>query len=86
MGEGVDPTRMCQSLVEKVARSRQLLAVADPELLVLFEEWLEELEEEMISLVREMNSRDPAALARRLGVSPPVAAFLLDKLTREGRI
>jgi hypothetical protein len=44
MGEGVDPTQMCQSLVDKVAQSEQLLAIADPDLLVLFEDWLEELE------------------------------------------
>jgi hypothetical protein len=44
MGEGVDPTQMCQSLVDKVAQSKQLMAIADPDLLVLFEDWLEELE------------------------------------------
>ena len=45
MGEGVDPTQMCQSLVDKVAQSKQLMAITDPEILVLFEDWLEELEE-----------------------------------------
>jgi hypothetical protein len=44
MGEGVDPTQMCQSLVDKVAQSKQLMAITDPEILVLFEDWLEELE------------------------------------------
>lgn len=48
MGEGVDPTQMCQSLVDKVAQSRQLAAITDPELLVLFEEWFEELETEIL--------------------------------------
>ena len=41
---------MCQSLVERVARSKQLMAVSDPDLLVLFEDWLDELEAEVISL------------------------------------
>jgi len=36
MDEGIDPTKMCQSLVEKIAQSRQLSAVAAPEVLVLF--------------------------------------------------
>ena len=43
MGEGVDPTQMCQSLVDKVAQSKQLMAITDPDLLVLFEDWFEEL-------------------------------------------
>jgi hypothetical protein len=45
MGEGVDPTQMCQTLVDKVAQSQQLMAITDPDLLVLFEDWFEELED-----------------------------------------
>jgi hypothetical protein len=52
MDEGVDPTHMCQKLVDRVAQSRQLTAVADPELLVLFEDWLDELENEVVSLAK----------------------------------
>lgn len=77
---------MCQSLVDKVTRSQQLLAKADPELLVLFEDWLEEMEEEVIALVRETASLDVAAVARKLGLSPAGAAFLLAKLQEEGRV
>ena len=57
MGEGVDPTQMCQSLVDKVAQSEQLLAIADPELLVLFEDWLEELEAEVRALLNRRSFR-----------------------------
>ena len=38
------------------------MAVADPELLVLFEDWLDELEDEVISLAQEtwdLESRGP---------------------------
>jgi hypothetical protein len=47
MGEGVDPTQMCQSLVDKVYQSRQLASITEFELLPLFEDWLEELETEV---------------------------------------
>jgi hypothetical protein len=77
---------MCQSLVDKVSRSQQLLAAADPELLVLFEDWLEELEEEVVARVEETGSTEAAALARSLGLSPASAAFLLAKLRKEGRL
>jgi hypothetical protein len=86
MGEGVDPTQMCQSLVDKVSRFQQLKEIADPELLVLFEDWLEELEGELISRVKASPSLDPAALARKLGLSAAGAAFLIAKLQREGRL
>jgi hypothetical protein len=86
MGEGVDPTQMCQSLVDKVARSRQLTAIAEPELLILFEDWLEELETEAIRAVKESHVREPAELARKLKVSAKGANFLLSKLEREERL
>jgi len=85
MDEGVDPTKMCQSLVDKVAQSKQLMAVAHPEVLTLFENWLEELEEEVVQLAagREM---DPAGLAEETGLSRSGAEFIVAKLSREGRL
>ncbi len=85
MGEGVDPTQMCQSLVDKVSQSKQLMAITDPELLVLFEDWLEELEEEVASVVKTHGVLDPEELARELGLSIRGANFLLSKLKREGK-
>lgn len=86
MGEGVDPTKMCQRLVDKVAQSKQLMAMIDPDLLVLFEDWLEELEEEIVWLVSEHGPRDPAQLAEKTGLSLRGATFLLSKLGREGKL
>jgi hypothetical protein len=87
MDEGVDPPKMCQSLVEKVTHSEQLRAVSDPEILVLFEDWLEELEGEVISLAKkEDQCLYPSQLAHRLGISQAGATFLLAKLKREGRL
>ncbi len=77
---------MCQSLVNRVAQSRQLLAVADPELLVLFEDWLDELEEEVISLAQTHGSLHPQDLAARLGLSQRGATFLISKLERERKL
>jgi hypothetical protein len=86
MDEGVDPTHMCQSLVERVARSRQLQAVADPDILVLFESWLEELEEEVIGFYAEHPDADVVELAASLGFSRSGASFFIAKLKRENKI
>jgi hypothetical protein len=86
MGEGVDPTQMCQRLVDKVAQSRQLMAMTDPDLLVLFEDWFEELEEEIISLVSVHGPMGPSELAQKTGVSLRGATFLVSKLKREGKL
>ena len=86
MGEGVDPTQMCQTLVDKVAQSKQLAAITDPELLVLFEDWFEELEEEVISLVKRHGAMSAGELAAKIGVSRRGATFLLSKLKREVKV
>lgn len=83
MGEGVDPTQMCQSLVDKVAQSRQLTAITEPELLPLFEDWLEELEGEVRALLATHGPLDAAAVAAKVGLSRRGATFLLSKLARE---
>jgi hypothetical protein len=83
MGEGVDPTQMCQSLVDKVAQSKQLLTIADPDLLVLFEDWLEELEAGVRTLLETQGPLDDKTLADKLGLSQRGAKFLLTKLQKE---
>jgi len=77
---------MCQKLVDRVAQSKQLMAVADPELLVLFEDWLDELEVEVISLAQKPGSLSPHDLAAQLGLSQRGVAFLMSKLQREGKL
>jgi hypothetical protein len=77
---------MCQKLVNRVAQSRQLMAVADPELLVLFEDWLDELENEVVSLAKKHGPLSPEDLAHKLGLSERGANFLMSKLSREGKI
>jgi predicted HTH transcriptional regulator len=86
MGEGVDPTQMCQSLVDKVAQSKQLMAITDPDLLVLFEDWFEELEEEVISQVGKYGPMSARELAEKIGLSQRGATFLLSKLKREKKL
>ena len=86
MDEGVDPTKMCQSLVDKVARSRQLMTVTDPDILALFESWLDELEHEVLSLIKRQPEATPLELAEQLGLSKSGAAFLIAKLQREKKI
>ena len=83
MDEGVDPTHMCQSMVQKVAQSKQLQAVTDPDILVLFENWLEELEDEVMTYVRKDPNVDVLDIADSLGLSKSGASFLVAKLQRE---
>jgi len=72
--------------MDKIAQSKQLMAISDPDLLVLFEDWFEELEEEVISLVSKHGPLSPMELSGKLGISQRGAMFLLSKLSREGKL
>jgi hypothetical protein len=85
MDEGVDPTKMCQTLVNRVAASRQLQAVSNPEIIGLFEDWLDELEDEVLACVRK-GAATPQQLAPQLSLSLAGADFLITKLKREKKI
>ena len=86
MDEGVDPTEMCKSLVEKISQSEQLRSVTDPEILILFEDWLEELENEAVETIKRRGSLTPKDLSKELGLSESGAMFLMTKLKRDGKI
>ncbi len=86
MDEGVDPTQMCQALMDKMARSELLQTVANPDILVLFEDWLEELEEELIAYTKEKGTWEINDISRDLGLSVSGARFLIAKLRREGKL
>jgi hypothetical protein len=62
------------------------MAVADPEILVLFEDWLDELEHEVVLMAKQFGPLNPADLARKLGLSERGATFLISKFFREGKI
>ncbi|MDY0041519.1 MAG: winged helix-turn-helix transcriptional regulator [Desulforhabdus sp.] len=62
------------------------MAMTDPDLLVLFEDWFEELEEEIVSLAKEHGTLSPEELAEKTGLSLRGATFLLSKLKRERKL
>lgn len=72
--------------MNKVAQSRQLQSVADPDVLVLFEDWLEELETEVVAIVKKTGTLEPRGLGEKIGVSEAGASFLMTKLKREGKL
>ena len=86
MEEGVDTTAMCRSLVERISQSEQLRSVTDPEILILFEDWLEELENETVTMIQRRGPLALKDLSKELGLSESGAMFLITKLKRDGKI
>lgn len=84
--EGFPPMEMCRQMTQAVERASEMAAYATPELRALFEDWLREVEEEVLSFVSERGKVDAMEIAERLKISEQSAVFLLSRLAREGKI
>lgn len=84
MGE-FNPMAMCQAMMTSVSKSAEMAAYATPEVRTLFEEWAQNVGEELLSVLRARGRMDLAELASALKISPEGALFFLGRLVREGK-
>ncbi len=69
-----------------MTESEQLTSEADPGILVLFQDWLERLEEEAIEVVEKTGSMNPIRLADELGLSESGGIFLVARLKKKKKL
>ncbi|HOJ72103.1 MAG TPA: hypothetical protein PK864_10330 [Syntrophorhabdaceae bacterium] len=81
---------MCMKMMEQMAgsmnESAKAASYATPEMRTLFEEWLKNLETEVVEFVKEKGKTTPSDIAAKLKVSTDSVIFLIAKLTREGKL
>ena len=58
----------------------------DPEISVLFEEWLKSVEDEILSILKKEGSLGPSGIAAKLKISEKSAKFFMDKMKKEGKL
>jgi hypothetical protein len=86
MGEGFNPMEMCRGMVGSITKSAELATYATPELRVLFEEWLGQIEAEILEFLKGREAVTPEIVAEQFKLSKDSAVFLLSKMAREGKI
>lgn len=85
--EGFNPMEeMCRSMMASFSQSADLASFATPEVRGLFEEWMKEVEQEILHYLSEHPTVTLEDLAQRFKVSKESALFFLMKLAREGRV
>ncbi|MEM3432838.1 MAG: hypothetical protein QXP27_01550 [Candidatus Methanomethyliaceae archaeon] len=81
---------MCMKMMEQMMgsmnKSAKISDYATTEMRVLFDEWLNNLEEETIAFVKEKGKVSPDDVASRLKISKESALFIIGKLAREGKL
>lgn len=86
MGEGFNPMEMCRGMVGSITKSAEMATYATPELRMLFEEWMAQLEAEVLEFLKGREAVVPEDVAGHFKLSKESAIFLLSRLAREGKI
>lgn len=86
MGEGFSPMEMCRQMTLAVERASEMAAYGTPELRGLFEDWLKQVEGEILEFVEKEGKVDAQEVADKFKISLESSAFILSKLAREGKL
>ena len=86
MGEGCSPMDMCKQMFEGFRGNKELAVSDAPEIKELFEEWVKSMEVSVLEFVKGKKKVSPQDIADHLNISPESAVFLVNKLTREGKL
>lgn len=82
----MNPLEMSKELISAFSHSYELATYSTPELRTLFNDWLSEIEQEVVSFLKDRHRVDPDEVAGHLRIGRESAIFILSKLAREGKI
>ena len=86
MGEGSSPMDMCKQMFEGSRGDKEQAVSAAPELKELFEEWVKSMETSVLEFVKGKKRVNPQDIADHLNISLESSIFLINKLTRQGKL
>lgn len=82
----MNPIEMSKEVMSAISHSYELATYSTPELRALFNDWLSEIENEVIEFLKDRQRVDPDEVAEHLRIERESAIFILSKLAREGKI
>jgi hypothetical protein len=80
------PWDMCKDMISSIRQSHKIATMATPEVQGLFEDWVEQIEKEILDYLKEKDSIDIKDLAGRFKISKDSAYFFLTKLAQKDKI
>lgn len=80
------PMDMCKKMMSTISQSSDIATFATPEVRQLFEEWVQQVDEEILSLVKKNNLISPEQVAENLKISKNSAIYFLSRLAQKGKI
>jgi len=86
MGKGFNPMEMCKRMIESVTRAAEMGSYATPEVRALFEDWMGEVEKEIITFVKDKGEVQPKDIAEKLKINEGSVIFFICRLAQQGKV
>ena len=86
MSGGFNPQEMCHQMTSAVTQAAELGSYATPEVRALFNDWVGEVEKEIIAFVKANKQVSPATIAEQLRISEESAIFFISRLAEHKKV
>ena len=86
MGNVFNPMEMCKRMMESVNTTATMAGFATPEVRALFDDWATQVEDEVLTLVKQKEEVNPEVIAQELKISEDSALYFISKLIRNKKI
>ncbi len=84
--KGFMPMDMCGEMISSIRQSHRIATMATPEVQALFEDWVEQIEQEMLNYLKGKDSTEIKDIAEHFKISKDSAYYFLTKLAQKGKI
>jgi DNA-binding transcriptional MerR regulator len=80
------PWDVCKKMMSSMSKTSELATFATPEVRQLFEEWAAQIEEEILSYVKDFKINETDKIAEHFKLSRESVTYFLTRLAGKGKI
>ena len=82
---GFNPMEICQTMMNSISDTAKMAGYATPEVQALFEEWSNQVEKEILEILKN-GIVSTSEIAKSMNISEDSVSFFLSKLLRDKKI
>lgn len=86
MGGDFNPMEMCQKMMLTVTETARMAGLATPEVQALFDDWVSQVESEVLTIIKSKGQIEPHAIASELKISEDSVLYFVSKLVRDKKV
>ena len=85
-GNDFNPMVMCKEMMANMKQSSKIATMSTPEIQGLFEDWVEQIENEIFDFIKGKEEYDVEEIAKNFKISKESAYYFLTKLAQKNKI